>query len=169
MAIENISEERKSYSRVYTFFAALLGIGAFIAWQSYGSTEKLNAAPASSFSSPVSTEVASATSELVTSTSGQGAADPTNQTAIVSPPAPAVPSIDTRRLDAIVSELSVVRLELQQLAAKQEEKARNVATLQAARENSKEKLPPPADAMLWKLRRAVHCRTNTHLQSVGSA
>lgn len=130
-----------SHSRVYIFFAALLGIGAFIAWQSYGATEKLNAAPASSFSSPVSTEVASATPQLPTSTSGQGAADPTTQEAILSPPASDVPSSDTQRLDSIASELSVVRQELQQLAAKQEEMARNVATLSAARE--KEKLPPP--------------------------
>src|SRR6187455_1536587 len=55
-----MSEERTSYSRVYIFFAALLGIGAFIAWQSYAATEKLSAALASSFSSPVSTEIASA-------------------------------------------------------------------------------------------------------------
>lgn len=138
-----MSEERTSYSRVYIFFAALLGIGAFIAWQSYAATEKLSAALASSFSSPVSTEIASATPQLPTSTSEQGAAHPTNQTAILSPPAPDVPSSDTRRLDAIVSELSVVRQGLQQLAAKQEEMARNIATLQAAREISKDKLPPP--------------------------
>src|SRR5438045_2956854 len=35
--------QRTSSTRVYIFFAALFGIGAFIAWQSNGATEKLNA------------------------------------------------------------------------------------------------------------------------------
>jgi hypothetical protein len=137
--------KRTSHSRVYIFFAALIGIGAFVVWQSYGATEKPNTALASSlaFSGPVSKEVAPATSELVASSpSTQGVTDPANIKSNVSPATPPAPSSEAERLDAIVNELAIVRQELKQLAANHEELARNIAALQPTRETAKQKLPP---------------------------
>jgi len=138
-------DKRSSRSRVYVFFAALIGIGAFVTWQSYGATEKPNNALASSlaFSGPASKEVAPATSELVASSpSEQSVTDPANDKSKVSPATSAASSSEAQRLDAIVNELAIVRQELKQLAANHEELARNIAALQPTRETTKQKLPP---------------------------
>jgi hypothetical protein len=129
-------DKRTSRSRVYVFFAAMIGIAAFVAWQS-GATEKPNTALASS----VTTEIAPATSDLGASDPSE-LTNPTNIKSNVSLAPPAVPSSEAERLDVIVNELAVVRQELKQLAANHEELARHIAALRPTRETNKQKLPP---------------------------
>jgi len=110
------------------FFAALIGVGATLAWQSYGdeAEEMVRArAPSLGWLLPLST---------------------------TNPPALAVTSAEMQeQLKPMAIDLAIVRRSIEQFAAnidqlarKQEEMARNVATLQAAEQQLSQKvsLPP---------------------------
>jgi hypothetical protein len=133
-------------ARVHLFIAALASIGAAVVWQHYGraSTEILSTAIVSPvpFSSSSAAEEIAAKPEFLTASAPEAdVADPARH--LVTPSAPttaASPSSELERLDAIVRDLAIVQQSLQKLAANQEDLARNVAALQASRDNIKQKL-----------------------------
>src|SRR4051794_4955257 len=106
--------------------AVLIGVGATLGWQSYGDAVKdMLAAEA-----PILGWVLSSV--------------PTTK-----PSAVAVTSIDpTRQLAPLASTLDVVRRSVEQLAAKQEQMAQNIAALRAVEEDIRQKMSsaPPAPA-----------------------
>ena len=102
------------------FVAVLIGIGATLAWQSYGDAAKetvIARAPSLAWLLYVSTTK----SPAVATTS----------------PGPA------QQLEPLASNLDVVRRSVEQLAAKQEQMAQNMATLQAVEEDIRQKMSSP--------------------------
>jgi hypothetical protein len=128
------------------FIAVLIGVGATLAWQSHGDDAKQIVrtwAPSLGWLLPVST---------TTSPDGPGSSQnaalpqsaPVTQSAA---PASAVTAGElAQQLEPITRELTVARRSLEQLAAKQEQMAQNIATLQAAEQDIRQKMssPPPS-------------------------
>ena len=105
------------------FIAVLIGIGATLAWQSHGDAARdmvVARAPSLGWLFSVSTTKSPAVAAT--------APDPVQQ------------------LEPLASNLDVVRRSVEQLAAKQEQMAQNIATLQALEEDIRQKVssPPPS-------------------------
>ena len=105
------------------FIAVLIGIGATLAWQSHGDAARemvVARAPSLGWLLSVSTTKSPAVAAT--------APDPLPQ------------------LEPLASNLDVVRRSVEQLAAKQEQMAQNIATLQALEEDIRQKVssPPPS-------------------------
>jgi hypothetical protein len=101
--------------------AVLIGIGATVAWQSYGDAAREMAvarAPTLAWLLSVS----------ATKSTAVGAISPD----------------PVRQLVLLASNLDVVRRSVEQLAAKQEQMAQNVATLQAVEEDIRQKMSSPS-------------------------
>jgi hypothetical protein len=144
--------------------AACVGVAATLAWQSYGATAKqmiADLAPQLSWLllSPPATnppgqemtaeqpsppdiqapapQVASAKAGVVASTASETAASTV----------PAAPSPELQQLETMARDLAAVRQSVEQLAAGQEEMARDIAKLQTAGQDIRRRisgLPPPA-------------------------
>jgi hypothetical protein len=100
--------------------AVLIGIGATLAWQSHGDAARdmvVARAPSLGWLLSVSTTKSPAVAAT--------APDPVQQ------------------LEPLASNLDVVRRSVEQLAAKQEQMAQNIATLQAVEEDIRQKVSPP--------------------------
>jgi hypothetical protein len=112
---------RRTFRTVTRFFVAvLIGIGATLAWQSYGDAAREIAvarAPSLAWLLYVSTTK----SPAMATTS----------------PGPA------QQLEPLASNLDVLRRSVEQLAAKQEQMAQNMATLQAVEEDIRQKMSSP--------------------------
>ena len=126
-AIKRPSIGRRMFRTLIRFsIAVLIGVGATLGWQSYGDAAKdMLAAEA-----PILGWVLSSV--------------PTTK-----PSAVAVTSIDpARQLAPLASTLDVVRRSVEQLAAKQEQMAQNIAALRAAEGDARQKISsaPPAPA-----------------------
>jgi hypothetical protein len=148
LASDGPSIGRRMFRALTRFFiAVLIGVGATLAWQSHGDDAKQIVrtwAPSLAWLLPVS----STTSPSDGPVSAQNAALP--QTAPVpQSPAPAL-SVTAgalvQQIEPITRDLAVVRRSLEQLAAKQEQMAQNIATLQAAEQDIRQKMssPPPS-------------------------
>ena len=101
-------------------FAVLIGVGATLAWQSYGDAAREIAvarAPSLAWLLYISTTK----SPVVATTS----------------PGPA------QQLEPLASNLDIVRRSVEQLAARQEQMAQNMATLQAVEEDIRQKMSSP--------------------------
>ena len=104
------------------FIAVLIGVGATLGWQSDAAKEMLVArVPTLAWVLPVSTTKS---------------------------PVVAATSTDPMQLAPLASNLDVVRRSVEQLAAKQEQMAQNIAALQAVEEDIRQKMSstPPAPA-----------------------
>jgi hypothetical protein len=102
------------------FIAVLIGIGATLGWQSHGDAARemvVAQAPSLGWLLSVST-----TKSLAVAAT---APDPVQQ------------------LEPLASNLDAVRRSVEQLAAKQEQMAQNIATLQAVEEDIRQKVSPP--------------------------
>src|SRR6266566_3489431 len=126
---DHIASDRPSIGRrifrtlTRFFIAILIGIGATLAWQSHGDTARdmvVARAPSLGWLLSVSTTKSPAMAAI--------APDPVQQ------------------LEPLASNLDVVRRSVEQLAAKQEQMAQNIATLQALEEDIRQKVssPPPS-------------------------
>jgi hypothetical protein len=105
--------------------AVLLGVGATLGWQSYGDAAKemvIARAPTLAWSLSIST-----TKPPVVATTSPG---------------------PVQQLEPLAFNLDIVRRSVEQLAAKQEQMAQNIAALRAAEENFRQKMSstPPAPA-----------------------
>ena len=126
MASRRPSLGRRAFRTLTRFsIAVLIGVGATLGWQSYGDAAKemlVARVPTLAWVLPVSTMK----SPVVAATS----TDPMQQ------------------LAPLASNLDVVRRSVEQLAAKQEQMAQNIAALQAVEEDIRQKMSstPPAPA-----------------------
>ena len=129
--------------------AVLIGVGATLAWQSYGDTAR----------EMLSTQVPSLSWLSVSTTTPTPDADGSAQKPAVSqsapiaqtaPPAAAATTSEFTQLEPIAQDLAAMRRSLEQLAAKQEQMAQNIATLQAVVEQDigqKMSSPLPSQAV----------------------
>jgi hypothetical protein len=139
---------RRIFRALARFFTAvLIGVGATLAWQSHGDDAKQIVrtwAPSLGGLLPVSTT----TSPPDGPVSAQDAARPQSAPVTQGPaPASAVTSGElVQQLEPVTRDLTIVRRSLEQLAAKQEQMAQNIATLQAAEQDIRKKMssPPPS-------------------------
>jgi hypothetical protein len=122
--------------------AALIGVGATLAWQSHGdqASEMIKA-----WAAPLGQRLAgpATTPPPEITLAGAQTAIPVQaaaQDVAAGPAAPAAASV--QQLDAIVRNLAMVQKGIERLGAKQEEMARNIATLQAAEQDIRSKLSP---------------------------
>jgi len=129
------------------FIAVLIGVGATLAWQSHGDEAKQIVrtwAPSLAWLLPAS----ATTSPPDGPVSAQNAALPQSAPATQSTtPASGITAGElVQQLEPITRDLAVVRRSLEQLAAKQEQMAQNIATLQAAEQDIRQKMssPPPS-------------------------
>ena len=115
------------------FIAALIGVGATFAWQSHGDEAKemlRTWAPSLGWLLPVSAQDAALSQSA-----------PVTQRPA---PAAAVTSGElVQQLEPMMRDLAVVRRSLEQLAAKQDQMAQNIATLQAAEQDIRQKMSSP--------------------------
>jgi cytoskeletal protein RodZ len=118
--------------------AVLIGVGATLAWQSYGDTAR----------EMLSTEVPSLSWLSVSTTtptpdaegSAQKPAGSQSAPAQTAPPAAAATTSQFTQLEPIAHDLAAMRRSLEQLAAKQEQMAQNIAAMQAAEQDIRKKM-----------------------------
>ncbi len=122
-ASDRPSIRRRTFSSHARFFiAALIGVGATFAWQFHGDETKevvRTWAPSLGWLSSVST------------------------TKSPPAPAPAAAATSPELVQQLARDLAAVRHSVEQFAAKQEQMARNVATLQAGEQDIRQKMPSP--------------------------
>ena len=121
--------------------AVLIGVGATLAWQSYGDKAR----------EMLSTQVPSlrwlSVSTTTSTPDGQGSAQNTavSQSAPVpqtAAPAAAATTSEFTQLEPMARDLAAMRRSLEQLAVKQEQMAQNIATMQAAEQDIRKKMYP---------------------------
>ena len=119
--------------------AVLIGAGATLAWQSYGGIAR----------ELLSTQVPSLSWLLVSTTTPTPGAERSAQEpagsqsapiAQTAPPAAAATTSEFTQLEPIAHDLAAMRRSLEQLAAKQEQMAQNVAIVQAVEQDIKKKM-----------------------------
>jgi hypothetical protein len=116
--------------------AVLIGVGATLAWQSYGdeAREMLSSQVPSLRWLSVSTTTLPANGQG----SPQNAAGP--QSAPAATPAAAATTPELRQLEPMARDLVAMRRSIEQLVVQQEQMAQNIATLQAAEEDIRKKV-----------------------------
>jgi hypothetical protein len=158
LASDRPSISRRIFRSLARFLiAALIGVGATLAWQSYGDEAKKmvrTRAPSLAWLLPVSMTKSPPDGQL----SAQDAALP-QSASVTQTPAAAVTSPELmQQLEPMTRDLAVVRRSLEQLAAKQEQMAQNIATLQAAEQDIRQKMssPPASQAVPLPPRKPPH-------------
>ena len=151
---DQLASDRPSIGRrifralAHFFIVVLIVVGATLAWQSYGDEAKEMVrtwAPSLAWLLPVSTTKSPPDGQV----SAQDAALP-QSAPVTQTPAAAVTSPElVRQLEPMTRDLAVVRRSLEQLAAKQEQMAQSIATLQAVEQDIRQKMssPPPSRAV----------------------
>ena len=141
LASDGPSIGRRMFRAVTRFFVAvLIGVGATLAWQSHGDDAKQIVrtwVPSLGWLLPPNGPVSSQNVALPQSA-------PVTQSAA---PASAITAGElVQQLEPITRDLTIVRRSLEQLAAKQEQMTQNIATLQAAEQDIRQKMssPPPS-------------------------
>jgi hypothetical protein len=141
LASDGPSIGRRVFRALTRFFIAILiGVGATLAWQSHGKDAKQIVrtwVPSLGWLLPPDGPVSSQNAGLPQSS-------PVTQSAA---PASGVTAGElVQQLEPITRDLAVVRRSLEQLVTKQEQMAQNIATLQAAEQDIRQKMssPPPS-------------------------
>jgi hypothetical protein len=141
LASDGPSIGRRLFRALTRFFiAVLIGVGATLAWQSHGDEAKQIVrtwVPSLGWLLPPDGPVSSQNAALPQS-------PPVTQSTT---PASGITAGElVQQLEPITRDLAVVRRSLEQLAAKQEQMAQNIATLQAAEQDIRQKMssPPPS-------------------------
>jgi hypothetical protein len=143
---DRFTSERPSPSRrtpralARFLIAALIGVAATLAWQHLG---RPHSPPATNPS--LGSEIA-AESPPAAAASVPDASVSLAQTAqdSIAPPSPATPSLDLQQLETMARDLAAVRQSVEQLTAGQEQMARDLAKLEAARQEISRKIAAPA-------------------------
>ena len=148
--IDRPSIGRRMFRALVRFFiAALIGVGATLAWQSYGEEAKEMVRtwiPSVAWLLPVSTTNSSPDGLML----AQEAAPPQSASVTqTSAPTAAATSPELVQLEPMARDLAVMRRSLEQLAAKQEQMAQNIATVQAIDQDIRQKMSsrPPSPAV----------------------
>jgi len=141
LASDGPSIGRRMFRALTRFFiAVLIGVGATLAWQSHREDAKQIVrtwVPSLSWLLPPDGPVSSQNAALPQSA-------PVTQSAALASGVTAGEL--AQQLEPITRDLAVVRRSLEQLATKQEQMAQNIATLQAAEQDIRQKMssPPPS-------------------------
>ena len=150
LGIDRPSIGRRMFRALVRFFiAALIGVGATLAWQSYGEEAKEMVRtwiPSVAWLLPVSTTNSSPDGLML----AQEAAPPQSASVTqTSAPTAAATSPELVQLEPMARDLAVMRRSLEQLAAKQEQMAQNIATVQAIDQDIRQKMSsrPPSPAV----------------------
>ena len=150
LGIDRPSIGRRMFRALVRFFiAALIGVGATLAWQSYGEEAKemvRTCIPSVAWLLPVSTTNSSPDGLML----AQEAAPPQSASVTqTSAPTAAATSPELVQLEPMARDLAVMRRSLEQLAAKQEQMAQNIATVQAIDQDIRQKMSsrPPSPAV----------------------
>jgi hypothetical protein len=116
-----------------------IAVGATLAWQSYGDTarEMLSTQVPSLSWLSVSTTTPTPDAEGSAQKPAVSQSAPIAQTA---PPAAAATTSEFTQLEPIAHDLAAMRRSLEQLAAKQEQMAQNIAAMQAAEQDIRKKM-----------------------------
>jgi hypothetical protein len=125
--------------------AVLIGVGATLAWQSYGdeAREVLSTQVPSLSWLSVSTMTPAPDRQGSTQNAAIPQSEPIHQTAA---PAAAATTPESAQLGPIARDLAAMRRTLEQLAGTQEQMAQNIAALQVAEQDIKKKLASPLSA-----------------------
>jgi hypothetical protein len=150
LGIDRPSIGRRMFRALVRFFiAALIGVGATLAWQSYGEEAKEMVRtwiPSVAWLLPVSTTNSSPDGLML----AQEAAPPQSASVTqTSAPTAAATSPELVQLEPMARDLAVMRRSLERLAAKQEQMAQNIATVQAIDQDIRQKMSsrPPSPAV----------------------
>jgi hypothetical protein len=146
---------RRMFRALVRFFiAVLIGVGATLAWQSYGDEARKSVrtwAPSLVWLLPVSTPKSMQQLEPITRDLAAVRSSLEQLAVKQEQMAQAVPSFESvQQLEPITRDLAAVRSSLEQLAVKQEQMAQNIATLQAVVEQDigqKMSSPLPSQAV----------------------
>src|SRR5262249_10383096 len=141
VAIENQTKRRGSRGFARFLLAILIGVGATLAWQSYGEATKqiiATRAPELGWSPEAKQMIASWTLGWTKPPAG-----PERQTPPVAQTAPTAPSIDPAQVLQMAQSLATVRETVQEVAAGQEQMARDIARLESAVAELLLKTPEP--------------------------
>jgi hypothetical protein len=147
VAIENEMKRRGSRGFARYLVAICIGVAATLAWQSYGEAAKqiiATRAPELGWSPEAKQMIASWVQQLgwTKFVPETPQAAPVAQTA-VAPKAPTAPSLDPERVQQMARDLATLRQTVEQLAAGQDQVARDIAKLEAADMEILEKIPAP--------------------------
>ena len=150
LGIDRPSIGRRMFRAIARFFiAVLIGVGATLAWQSYGDEAKemvRTRIPSVAWLLPVSTTKSPPNGQVSAQDEALPQSAPVTQT-----PAPtaAATSPELMQLEPMARDLAVMRRSLEQLAAKQEQMAQNIAALQAVEQDIRQKMSsrPPSPAV----------------------
>ena len=161
---------RRAYRALARFsIAALIGVGATFAWQSQGDDAKEMVrtwvpplswlSSVSTTTSPPDVDVAAVQTRPIPAgqRSAQDAAlpQPASATPTVTAPAAAATSpASAPQLEAMARDLAVVRRSVEQLAAKQEQMAHDIAILQMVEQDIREKMSSPPQSRSVRARLA---------------
>ncbi len=154
---------RMSRALARFFVAILIGVGATLAWQSYGDAAKqmlITRAPSLGWLLSVSTK-SPPDGQVPTQDAAVPQAAPATQTPA---PAASVASAEiVQQLEPVTHDLAAVQRSLEQLAVKQDQMAQSIATLQAVEEDIKQRLasPLPSRAVPIPPRRPPHSATRS--------
>jgi hypothetical protein len=150
LGIDRPSISRRMFRALVRFsIAVLIGVGATLAWQSYGDEGKEMVStwiPSVAWLLPVSTTKSSPNGLML----AQDAAPPPSASVTqTSAPIAAATSPESVQLEPMARDLAVMRRSLEQLAAKQEQMAQNIATVQAIDQDIRQKMSfrPPSPAV----------------------
>lgn len=153
---------------VRTVIAVLIGVGATLAWQSYGDEAKeLIATMAPSLRPFLFISAAKPPLDARVATQNAAGAQSAPNAQNAAPAAPANSAIPPQpvqqQIETMTGDLAAVRASLDQLAAKQEEMAQNIAALQAIEQDIKQKLssPPASQAVPMPRRKPPHVARST--------
>jgi hypothetical protein len=130
-AIEGEMKRRRSGGFVRYLVAILIGVAATLAWQSYGEAAKqiiATRAPELGWSPEAKQMIASWTLGWTKPPASPEKIAPET----VAPKAPPAPSIDPAQVQQMVQSLATVRETVQEVAARQEQTARDIASLESA-------------------------------------
>jgi len=119
--------------------AVLIGAGATLAWQSYGDTAR----GMLSTQVPLLGWLSVSTTTPSPDTEGSAQKPAGSQSAPIAqaaPPAAAATTSEFTQLEPVAHDLGAMRQSLEQLAAKQEQMAQNIAAMQAAEQDIRKKM-----------------------------
>ena len=119
--------------------AVLIGVGATLAWQSYGDTAREMLSTQVPLLGWLSISATTPTPGAERSAQ-EPAGSPSAPIAQTAPPAAAATTSEFTQLEPIAHDLAAMRQSLEQLAAKQEQMAQNIAAMQAAEQDIRKKM-----------------------------
>jgi hypothetical protein len=132
------------------FIAVFIGVSATLAWQSYGDEAKQMVgtwAPSLGWLLSVSTTSSPPGRQVPAQEAALSQSSPVTQ--IPAPAAPVTSPEIVQQLEPMAHDLAAVQRSLEQLAAKQDQMAQSIATLQAVEQGVRQRLasPPPSRAV----------------------